>query len=81
MAMRIVFGYTPLVWPRMRGDVMIFLWLALVVLFSFVLLSVALVWSQLEAGMFVSILCLLQSIEERFDLLRQRLHVDYISSK
>jgi hypothetical protein len=60
---------------------MIFLWLALVVLFSFVLFSVALVWSQLEAGMFVSILCLLQSIEERFDLLRQRLHVDYISSK
>jgi hypothetical protein len=60
---------------------MIFLWLALAVLFSFVLFSVALVWSQLESGMFVSILCLLQSIEERFDLLRQRLHVDYISSK
>jgi hypothetical protein len=60
---------------------MIFLWLALVVLFSSVLFSVALVWSRLESGMFVSILCLLQSIEERFDLLRQRPHVDYIRSK
>jgi hypothetical protein len=60
---------------------MIFLWLALVVLFSFVLFSVALVWRQLESGMFVSILCLLQSIEERFDLFRQRPHVDCISSK
>jgi hypothetical protein len=60
---------------------MIFLWLALAVLFSFVLISVALVWGRLESGMFVSILCLLQSIEERFDILLQRPHVDYISSK
>jgi hypothetical protein len=80
MEMRIVLGYTPSS-GRGQEDVMIFLWLALAVLFSFVLFSVALVWSQLESGMFVSILCLLQSIEERFDLLRQRLHVDYITSK
>jgi hypothetical protein len=46
---------------------MIFLWLALTVLLSFVLFSVILVWGRLVSGMFVSVLCLLQSVAERFD--------------
>jgi hypothetical protein len=46
---------------------MIFLWLALAVLLSFVLFSVVLVWGRLGSEMFVSVLCFLQSVAEHFD--------------
>jgi len=57
---------------------MIFLWLALAVLLSFVLFSVVLVWGRLGSEVFVSVLCFLQSVAERFDDLSEsfvrRLH-------
>jgi hypothetical protein len=49
------------------GGMMIFLWLVLVVLLSFVLFSVVLVWGRLGSEMSVSVLCLLQSVAEHFD--------------
>jgi hypothetical protein len=52
---------------------MIFLWLALAVLLSFVLFSVILVWGRFGSEMFVSVLCFLQSVAEGFDDLSESL--------
>jgi hypothetical protein len=53
---------------------MIVLGLALVALLTCVIFSVALVWGSLESGVFVLVLCLLQSIEDRFDVYSDKSH-------
>jgi len=54
--------------------VMIFLWLSFVVLLSFAIFSMVLLWSRLESGLLVSVLCLLQSVADRFDVYSDRAH-------